>query len=126
MVGTVSDVLILATLASFVVRRIKLRQAVRDFLRSRVIVWDPFAGRLCRDGVIQSISAFLRRLVYRVPEIAGSADPAVHRVQCIRQLSTGQEIYHRPVLCLRDSRSVRLYPAMAWAGRFRTGLGNGR
>lgn len=39
MVGTVSDVLILATLSSFVVRRIGLRHAFRDFVRSGVIVW---------------------------------------------------------------------------------------
>src|SRR5882757_8243249 len=39
MVGTVSDILILATLSSYVIKRISLRGTWREFLSSRVVVW---------------------------------------------------------------------------------------
>ncbi len=39
MIGSAADVLILATLSSFVVKRINLRQSVREFARSRAVVW---------------------------------------------------------------------------------------
>jgi putative inorganic carbon (HCO3(-)) transporter len=39
MVGTASDILILATLFSFVVRRVNLRQSVREFARSKAVIW---------------------------------------------------------------------------------------
>ncbi len=39
MVGTASDILILATLFSFVVRRINLKQSVREFVRSKAVIW---------------------------------------------------------------------------------------
>jgi putative inorganic carbon (HCO3(-)) transporter len=38
-VGMVSDILILATLSSFVVRRVNLRQPLREFVHSRSVVW---------------------------------------------------------------------------------------